>query len=203
MFDAEYDNVPWGRGARHQTSESLCPPRLKCRKHNGVRFVVGGEIATTVRQMRNPLLGLVVSTALLAMWGQAKASDVSCNKAKAAVAQMPEVDAIDQDDGHFAYRPGGSIDILCPTGGAVDLTIGADPLPGPEIWPFFGRLAQAVGVDPGQAIKAAQECRRTAEARLGNKTSGLFRGDPIDTEELHVDCRVSNHFLSLGVFRPG
>jgi hypothetical protein len=32
-------------------------------------------------------------------------------------------------------------------------------------WPLFGRLARAVGADPEEAIKAAQECRSSAEER--------------------------------------
>jgi hypothetical protein len=75
---------------------------------------------------------------LLAMSAQAEARDVTCGEVKAAVAQMPEVKRLDQEAGWFAYRPGGSINVVCPeAGGAVDLTVGFDPLPGPEDWPFL------------------------------------------------------------------
>jgi hypothetical protein len=128
---------------------------------------------------------------------------VSCDQVIGALKIMSEVETLDERAGHFAYRRGGSIDVLCPVGGSPDLIIGVSPLPGPEFWPFFGRLAHAVGVDPSEAIKAAQECRRNAEEQFRRNGNGrLTRGEPTWTDTLHVDCRVSEKFISFGVFKP-
>jgi hypothetical protein len=137
---------------------------------------------------------------LVAMCTQAAAIG-SCHEIKATVAQMREVDAIDEWGGQFAYTRGGSVSIFCPKGGWLDLIISVTPLPGPEFWPFFGRLAEALGVASELAIEAAQRCRRTAEARLGSQASGLFEGDAVDDGVLHVDCATSSHTLKLNVFR--
>jgi hypothetical protein len=78
---------------------------------------------------------------------RATAETASCQKAVAALMKMPEVEAIDEQRLLFAYKRGGGINLYCATG--VDLTIGVSPLPGPEFWPFFGRLARIMGVDHG------------------------------------------------------
>jgi hypothetical protein len=125
------------------------------------------------------------------------ADSASCQRAVAALTKMPEVEVL--DEWRFAYKPGGAINLLCAA--AIDLTIGVSPLPGPEFWPFFGRLARVVGVEPSEAIKAAQACRTSGERYKASK--GLFEGDRY-TPTLHVDCRVGDNFLSLGVFKaPG
>jgi hypothetical protein len=149
------------------------------------------------RRRRSWLLGLAIL--LIAVPEHAIADSASCQRAVAALKKMPEVEVLDERAAHFAYKPGGAIDLLCAA--AIDLTIGVSPLPGTEFWPFFGRLARVVGVEPSEAIKAAQACRTSGEQHKANG-KGLFEGDRFDTPTLHVDCRVGDNFLSLGVFKP-
>jgi hypothetical protein len=150
------------------------------------------------RRRRSWLLGLAIL--LIAVPEHAIADDysASCQRAVAALTKMPEVEVLDEW-WRFAYKPGGGINLLCAA--AIDLTIGVSPLPGPEFWPFFGRLARVVGVEPSEAIKAAQACRTSGERYKANG-KGLFEGDRVDTPTLHVDCPVGDNFLSLGVFKP-
>jgi hypothetical protein len=148
-------------------------------------------------------------TIVAALWALAIATEnavsapVSCSEAFEALMQMPELEVLDElDNGgaRFAYKRGGGHNLTCAA--APDLVIGFSPLPGPEVWPLFGRLARAVGADPEEAIKAAQECRGSAEERRRRSgPGGLTEGEPIWTDTLHVDCRASKNFLSLGVFK--
>jgi hypothetical protein len=161
------------------------------------------------RRRRSWLLGLAIL--LIAVPEHAIADSAFCQRAEAAAVaalkKMPEVEVLDERAGRFAYKPGGGINLTCAA--AIDLVIGVSPLPGTEFWPFFGRLARVVGVEPSEAIKAAQACRTSAERYKANAAlrdperagKGLF-ADRFDTPTLHVDCRVGDNFLSLGVFKP-
>src|ERR1700730_15171793 len=131
------------------------------------------------RRRRSWLLGLAIL--LIAVPEHAIADSASCQRAVAALTKMPEVEVLDERAAHFAYKPGGAIDLLCAA--AIDLTIGVSPLPGPEFWPFFGRLARVLGVEPSEAIKAAQACRTSGERYKANG-KGLFEGDRFDTPTL-------------------
>src|ERR1700730_12214476 len=62
-------------------------------------------------------------------------------------------------------------------------------------------LNGVVGVEPSEAIKAAQACRTSGERYKANG-KGLFEGDRFDTPTLHVDCRVGDNFSLLGGFKP-
>jgi hypothetical protein len=115
------------------------------------------------RRRRSWLLGLAIL--LIAVPEHAIADSASCQRAVAALTKMPEVEVLDEW-WRFAYKPGGGINLLCAA--AIDLTIGVSPLPGPEFWPFFGRLARVVGVEPSEAIKAAQACRTSGERYKAN-----------------------------------
>jgi hypothetical protein len=157
------------------------------------------------RRRRSWLLGLAIL--LIAVPEHAIADSAFCQRAEAAAVaalkKMPEVEVLDERAGRFAYKPGGGINLTCAA--AIDLVIGVSPLPGTEFWPFFGRLARVVGVEPSEAIKAAQACWTSGErykAKYGTNGKGLFAGDRFDTPTLHVDCRVADNFLSLGVFKP-
>jgi len=105
------------------------------------------------------LLGLAIM--LIAIPAHATADSPSCQKTITALTKMTEVESLDEKAGHFAYKPGGALISLLRC--CVDLVIGVSPLPGPEFWPFFGRLARIVDVEPSEAIKAAQACRSNAE----------------------------------------
>jgi hypothetical protein len=143
------------------------------------------------------------------------ADSASCQRAVAALTKMPEVEVLDDSReraAHFAYKPGGGIRLDCTAenegqkGTRIYLIMGVSPLPGPEFWPFFGRLARVVGVEPSEAIKAAQACRTSGERKKAKwqkpNENGLFAGDLVETPTLHVNCRVGDNFLSLGVFKP-
>jgi hypothetical protein len=145
---------------------------------------------------------MLIATAYFAFSPEAQARDVTCGDVKAILAQTPGVTPVDAEAGEYSYNLGGPITVMCVEGAAVDLIVGFDPDLGSEIWPNFGRLAKAVGVDSGQAIKAAQQCRHSAEARLGGALKGLYEGEPVQTQSLHVDCRLSKNVFSVGVFRP-
>ena len=115
------------------------------------------------------------------------------------LARLGEADGVDRAEPHLALAP---IDRVAEEPGLRPTTVpDLQALPGPEFWPFFGRLAQVVGVEPSEAIKAAQACRTSGERHKANG-KGLFAGDRVDTPTLHVDCRVGDNFLSLGVFKP-
>jgi hypothetical protein len=144
---------------------------------------------------------MLIATTLLLICPQKASADVSCNEAYTALLAMPELEVLDQlhsGAARFVYKRGGGLNLTCAV--SVDLVIGVSPLPQGDFWPFFGRLAQVVGVEPAEAIKAAQACRANAETHQVSERA--VRGEPIDTDTLHVDCRVSKTFLSLGIFRP-
>jgi hypothetical protein len=169
------------------------------------------EVKASFRRRRSWLLGLAIL--LIAVPEHAIADSASCQRAVAALTKMPEVEVLDDSReraAHFAYKPGGSIRLDCAAANsslpAIYLIMGVSPLPGPEFWPFFGRLARVVGVEPSEAIKAAQACRTSGERKKAKwqkpNENGLFAGDLVETPTLHVNCRVGDNFLSLGVFKP-
>src|SRR5882724_8504938 len=94
-------------------------------------------------------------TIIAALWALAISTEnavsapVSCSEAFEALMQMPELEVLDELDkgvARFAYKRGGGLNLTCAA--APDVAIGISPLPGPDVWPLFGRLARAIGADP-------------------------------------------------------
>jgi len=101
-----------------------------------------------------------------------------------------------------AHRFGGGMTILCgdESGTRTDLAVGVNSSsPSKEFLSFFADLARrVVGAEPNEVLEAALRCRKNALGYKGN-ASGIF-GDAVDTERLHIDCRVDDKFTSFGVF---
>jgi hypothetical protein len=96
---------------------------------------------------------------------------------------------------------GGSLQVLCV--GNADVIIGVNTAkPSGSFMNFLGGIARDVlGANAKQTIASASQCYRSALHHKANK-EGMYSGDPIKTANLHVDCRVDNHYTSFGVFRP-
>jgi hypothetical protein len=135
------------------------------------------------------------------------ASAGDCSRVAAQLKQDPRIEILDTRKGMIfaAHTFGGGMNISCfddeELGGPTDLVVGLNSSsPSQEFLAFFGNLAQRVtGVKRDEALAAVLHCHKSALDYKRN-ASGLFRGDPIDTERLHVDCRVGDNFTSLGVF---
>jgi len=85
----------------------------------------------------------------------------------------------------------------------TDMIVSLDaPKPTPQFMSFFGALAHDVtGVDGSAAIDGALRCYGSA-IQLKGASDHLFEGQPEETASLHLDCRVGENFISLGVYRP-
>jgi hypothetical protein len=135
-----------------------------------------------------------------------------CGKISSLLAHVPGVtltgksktdDALHYDylDGAIGNAPdGGSIYVDCYTATQPSAVMGlrANAL-SLRVLSLFVQLAHAVGVDDAKEVqKAAESCYASAVHHRGDK-AGTFEGDHVDTDKMHVDCRASAAFISLGV----
>lgn len=134
------------------------------------------------------------------------ASADDCDRVAAQLKEVPRIEILDKLSSKgmivAAHRFGGGITILCgdDSGTRTDLAVGLNSSsPSKEFLSFFADLARrVVGTKPDEVLEAALRCRKNALSKKGN-ASGIF-GDAVDTERLHIDCRVDDKFTALGVF---